>query len=99
MHTILKKPLTEDDFEMSLPEGWLETLNKMVDDKDFNWLINCLPQGFIQRRIWCLSYKTLQNIYSQRNAHKLLEWRDFCDALVEQLQHPEFIGPITEGDK
>lgn len=38
-----------------------------------------------------MSYKTLQNIYNQRKDHKLNEWKYFCDEVLKQIEHPEYI--------
>lgn len=92
MHTICKRPLTQMDFAKTLPEGWLETINGLIELKRLDLVKMVLPESFLQRRIWCVSYKTLQNIVAQRNAHKLLEWRDFCDAVIDGVEYPEFIG-------
>jgi hypothetical protein len=98
MHTILKRPLNNSDFSLPLSQPHLKYLNDLIELKQFEELKALLPEGFLQRRIWCLSYKTIRNIVAQRNSHKLIEWRDFCDAMVDQLGHPEFIalGPVEE---
>jgi hypothetical protein len=95
-HTILKRPLVQADFSGGIPLEWVQTLNHLIELKDLDSVKRLLPESFLQRRIWVFSYKTAQNIYQQRNAHKILEWREFCDALVDQLQHPEFLREIDE---
>lgn len=50
-----------------------------------------LPEAFMQRRIWNINYKTLRNIYLQRNGHRLPHWNVFLEQVIEQLKHPEFI--------
>ena len=91
MHTLTKTPLTQDNFLKPIPEEWLILLNKLITEKNLENLKFLLPEGFLQRRIWCLSYKTLQNIYNQRHKHKLTEWNIFCNYILENLKHPEFI--------
>lgn len=91
MHTLLKSTLTKYDFAHDIDAEHLRYLNSLIQFQEFDKLKGALPEGFMQRRIWCLSYKTIQNIVAQRNSHKLIEWRDFCDAMVDQLTHPEFI--------
>lgn len=98
MHTIHKKPLTITHFEEpESPVGryYLEqavdNINKLIEYRLTEDIIRLLPDSFLQRRIWCMSYKTLQNIYAQRKTHKLAEWRMFCEAIIQQIQHPEYI--------
>ena len=49
-----------------------------------------LPECWEQTRVICVSYKTLQNIYAQRNYHLLPEWRRFCEHLKD-LPNSEWI--------
>ena len=58
---------------------------------NYPYLKNSLPEGFLQQRIWLLSYKTLQNIYKQHANHRLSEWQGFLIAVIRQIEHPEFI--------
>ena len=53
----------------------------LTEDKRY-WraLVQILPEAFLQTRTVTLSYANLRNIYFQRRAHKLTEWRnDFID--------------------
>lgn len=50
-----------------------------------------LPSSFMQRRIWCMSYKTFLNIYRQRKDHRLPEWRYFCREVAAKCRlHTSF---------
>lgn len=99
MHTILKKPFTNDMFEYPLSSTLLDLLNntrvcittKEYGDMPLPEFKNYLPEGFLQRRIWCINYKTLQNIYIQRKNHRLPQWTLFLDAVLSEIEHPEFI--------
>ncbi len=110
MHTLSKQHVTLDDIEaftekhnMS-PDAaafyttsmrqQLEYINIALDNNWWEVAIRLLPEAFIQRRIWCMSYKTLRNILVQRyvHEHKLKEWAQFCDEVVAGLQHPELLG-------
>ena len=91
MHTILKKELTQSDFSGHIPESLLKHLNWLIEIKDFEKLKCVLPEGFLQRRIVCVSYKTLQNIVNQRQSHKLKEWQDFINVLMCEIEHPYYI--------
>lgn len=100
MHTITKRTLEHDDFEM-IDGVVLDYLNEYIQEyqyetdsirkqQRFHMLKNLLPEGFLQRRIVCMSYKTMQNIYKQRMNHRLPEWKQFFEVIGE-LNHPEFI--------
>ena len=54
-----------------------------------------LPQGYKQRREVVLSYKVLRHIISQRNGHKLPEWKMFINEIYSQVQYPELLPVIT----
>jgi hypothetical protein len=101
MHTILKKPLTMDNFHIhydALPlyakiayKVYLKAMNRLIKDKKFSEVTDLLPSGFIQKRQICTNYKVLRNIYQQRKNHKLIEWKLFCKELYDKLEHPEFL--------
>ena len=102
MHTLCKRELTQEDFEMPLEKDALANLNKLIENYKqqtnptmknycFRILKNSLPEGFLQERIWLLSYKTLQNMYKQRVNHRLSQWQGFFAAVLRQIEHPEFI--------
>jgi len=102
MHTITKRVLTQDDFERPIFENTLIQLNNLIlsfqieKDKDikkeiFDEIKNNLPEGFLQRRIWMLTYKTIQNIVYQRSSHRLGEWRHFIEVVLSSIEHPEYI--------
>ena len=91
MHTLGKDQLRQDHFERPIPERMLETLNTVLGMGGCSLAKQWLPESFLQRRIWCLSYKTLQNIVRQRENHKLPEWHTFCNAVRAQVKHPEFL--------
>ena len=92
MHTLLKHPLTQENFSDIIPDTWLEELNKMITEGHLMRAKALLPESFLQRRIVCTNYKSLRNIYTQRKHHRLIEWQDFCDLLYAQLQYPQFIS-------
>lgn len=92
MHTATKRHLTEEDFEGGCVNSiYLDYLNKIVDTKNLISLKMALPESFLQRRIVVTNYKVLQNMYRQRKNHRLKEWHIFCDALLSQLEHNDFI--------
>lgn len=97
MHTILKRPLTEEDFVYHMiDKEMLRGLNILIETKQFEVLKAMLPEGFMQRRVVMLSYKTLRNIINQRKGHHLKEWSLFINEVAEQVEHPEFIIDLSE---
>lgn len=96
MHTIMSRELKPEDFERGINiKTWqylIEQRSAYLDEKDpeskermFFIMKNDLPEGFLQRRIVCLNAKALQNMYTQRRAHRLPEWHQFFDAVKEQM--------------
>jgi hypothetical protein len=94
MHTLLKRPLTNDDFELPLPPQTLARLNELVACRDLIALKNELPEGFLQRRVVCTNYKVLRNIIAQRRTHRSPAWPAFCRLAVSQAAHPEFLRDL-----
>jgi len=94
MYTLLKEPITQEHFEQPLPLDILTELNRLRDMQMFDDLKNCLPEGWLQRRIVCTNYKAIHNIISQRQNHKLKAWQAFCEDVLSQLQHPELLKKV-----
>ena len=44
-----------------------------------------LPSGFQLTARMATNYRCLLNIYNQRHDHRLPEWREFCNQLLEEL--------------
>lgn len=88
MHTILKKALTKDDFIEGVDEEIIKKLNQYIARDEFRKIKVNLPEGFLQRRIVCMSIKELRRMYHQRKTHRLVEWNEFCEAIknVEYIQ-------------
>lgn len=101
MHTLMKRPLTQDDFEGGIKQSWLVELNEYIDAKDFDWVNRHLPQSFLQKRILSMSYATARNIIEQRHKHKLVEWEMFINAIISQALYPEYLVPnfMNKDDK
>jgi hypothetical protein len=94
MHTLLKKPIVQEMFDQEIPVEFLSYLEKLRQQKEFIKLRGLLPSSFIQTRLCCYSYKTLRNIYKQRVGHKLPEWNIFCNYLINNLEHSEYINSL-----
>ena len=98
IHTIMKTELMPEDFAHPIFQPELDRLNDMILDERFIELKNALPEGFLQRRIVCTNYKTLRRIIFQRKNHKLPEWHTFIQAILTQVEHPEWL-PSYGGTK
>ena len=91
MYGILKRDLTQADFELSIISSTLMNLNGLRRRGEFIELVNALPSGYLQRREVKTNYKVLRHIYAQRKDHKLAQWHYFFNVLFESLAHPKFI--------
>lgn len=96
MHTILKNELTQANFEYEVPVEYLAALNSRLKEGDLNRLKAMLPEGFLQRRLWCMSYKTLRNVILQRRNHRLPHWHVFVKEVLRQVKHPELLPKYKE---
>ena len=91
MHTLMRGELTNEDFEGGIQETILAWINQAICNNDFDWAKRHLPESFLQRRVICTNYKTLQNMCMQRKSHRLPEWQLFISSLQEQLAHPYYV--------
>jgi len=96
MHTLTKRKLTQDDFSATIPMSILSVINSYIGLGQLIHAKDILPESFLQRRIVCTSYKTLANMYAQRIDHKLPQWQEFLSAVVDGVEHPEF---VRNGDR
>lgn len=107
IHTITRRLLTQEDFNRDISQVALDHLNDLIENwrasvekKDF-WFAKIkehLPEGFLQRRVVCTNYKTLRNIFFQRQNHKLPEWRTFISNVLNGVMEPSLIT-ATKGKK
>ena len=91
MHTGMKRLLTQEDFESSIPQTMLDTLNISIEHKDFQTFKNLLPESFLQRRIVATNYKALRNIYQHRVTHNLPQWQRFCNYIFTHIERGEWL--------
>ena len=100
IHTVMKNLLKFEDFEDGdIYHEDLVSLNNLINEKEFLILKKKLPEGFMQTREWCLSYKTLSNIFTQRATHKLPHWHEFIRQVLDQVQYPEFLNKKLKDSK
>lgn len=98
MHTILNNELTSNNFECADIIGIdINYLNHLLENGELVNLKRKLPEGFMQKRMWMLSYKTLRNIIIQRSNHRLPHWQAFISKVSAQIMHPELL-PVGASD-
>ena len=92
MHTLMKEPVTADNFAVGTSIVLIDNLNKLIEDKaDITTVKMNLPEGYLQTRQVCLNYMALQNIIKQRSGHRLKYWDMFCTEIMKQVDHPELL--------
>lgn len=64
-------------------EGLRQAYIASKSKEDWYSMIQLLPSSYNQKRTVTLNYEVLLNMYFARRRHKLQEWRDFCDAVME----------------
>ena len=108
MHCItkfgLRKQCNEyvDERIIAIVQEYIDKYNALEDpqtdmEKEYkNWLylkiLYNIPAGFQLTARMSTNYRCLLNIYNQRHNHRLPEWRDFCEQLLEELPYfKEFV--------
>ena len=68
--------------------------SKVSGSKDYWWqMIQLLPTSYNQKRTLTLDYEVAYRMIQQRKNHKLDEWRDFTNILIDNLPYmKELIG-------
>lgn len=110
MHKIHAKEFTLDDFSVEhLYTNNLETFCTIIsalnearevylqtkEKEDWWQMIQLLPSSYNQRRTVQLNYEVLNHIYHQRKNHKLDEWREFCDYILNTLPYSEELIEVS----
>lgn len=62
-----------------LRKRYKETGNKLY----WRYLIDILPDGFMQKRTVTLNYQVARAMYFARRYHKKMEWRDLCKIFAD----------------
>ena len=96
MHNALDRDLNQTDFEYHIPETYIELLShfrlQVLDGKMlFDEYVNMIPEGFLYTRVVTTNYMALRNIINQRKNHKLLNWKYFCNRVLEIVDFPEWL--------
>lgn len=103
MHRIQSKAFSLDDFSLDetselgkkFMREVITDLNSLRDlflqtkDKSYWYdMIALLPESYMQRRTWTMSYATLAEIVKQRTGHKLKDWDRFI-AEIKKLPYAD----------
>jgi hypothetical protein len=93
MHTIKNRILQPSDFvDEEINTEYLAVINDLILRKvSTREIKKMLPEGFMQKRLWNINYKTLRNIILQREHHGLVEWQIFIERVREQVQFPDML--------
>ena len=62
-----------------------QNYNETKSKEDYLKLLYSTPSGLQMTGRITTNYLQLMNIWSQRHNHRLPEWRQFCNELIEKL--------------
>lgn len=77
-----------------LKEKYLETKDK----EDYLRLLYNIPAGFELTARMTTNYRCLLNIYNQRHDHRLPEWREFCEELLQLPYFKELVDAYVTNE-
>ena len=112
MHLLTTRELTRGDFSCEDSAGCIEPIIDSINyqiriynatkrperkRKRFRTIKQMLPESYNQLRTIDTNYECLLSIYHQRKNHRLTEWKDFCDWILDLPYMKEFVGD-TEND-
>lgn len=86
MYTLMGDGVTQDDFELPIPDPILVELSNLIEEGDLLKVKNALPEGFLQRRIIKTDVKTLRRIWLQRRRHKLPQWQLLFEVVAAECE-------------
>ena len=67
--------------------------------ENYLYLLYNIPAGFEITARLTTNYRCLLNIYVQRHDHRLPEWREFCEELLDLPYFKEMVDAYYEGGK
>ena len=67
--------------------------------ENYFYLLYSIPSGFEVTARVTTNYRCLLNIYVQRHDHRLPEWREFCEELLELPMFKEIVEAYYAGGK
>lgn len=97
MHSITDKEFTLDNFYAE-PSDHLKSTIDFLNEKRLEYLntkeyhtwreiIDNLPESYIQMRTVNFNYETIAHMIMDRRNHKLVEWHDFCNYMLDALPY------------
>jgi len=95
-HEVLLKQWGVENFESNVSFTTLQRLELLAMESDLVALKGLLPEGFLQRRLWNFSYKTLRNMILQRRNHRLPHWPQFLSTVLKSIQYPELLPEVDD---
>ena len=69
--------LATSDYINELIRAYHESKDPAEKKAIWEYVIQILPQSFLQRRTVMMSYAAIRNIVHQREGHRLSQWADF----------------------
>lgn len=75
------------------------TMYLETKDKKYWWqMIQLLPSSYNQRATITMNYENVFNILQYRQNHRLDEWNEFCEILIEYLPYVKEIGGFENAE-
>jgi hypothetical protein len=99
IHTLMKRPLTHEDFDDPIPKNWIDFLNigMNIENMNVGLFKGHLPSSYLLKSTITANYEVYLNMYFQRRNHKLQQWSGtggICE-WIKNLPHMElFINTI-----
>lgn len=100
MHRILKFDL-DNQFNEYVDDRIKSVLDEIIgeyvegDKESYLRVLYNVPTGFMLTARMTTNYRQLKTIYRQRKAHRLPEWRSFCE-WIETLPYSEMITGVKK---
>lgn len=79
-----------DDRIIAIVQEKIDAYNEDPTPEKYLDVLYNVPSGFELTARLTTNYRCLLNIYNQRHDHRLPEWREFCQYLINNLPYFEF---------
>lgn len=81
---------------VGLCEALQENFNETKNRNFWRALIEILPEGYNMKATIDFNYENALNMYRARHNHKLTEWHEFCDTLLELPYFKDITGKLLK---
>ena len=94
-----------DERIIDIVQEYIDEYNSLPTDAErrnelYLQVLYNVPAGFRLTASMTTNYRCLLNIYNQRHNHRLPEWREFCEQLLEELPYfKELVEAYMGGTK